>query len=132
MKKQNPVVHFEIPANDRKRSVDFYSKVFGWEMNQLGGEMNDYVVVMTDKSDKNGPLEKGRINGGIYTKTPEMPPQYPSFVIAVEDIDAKIKEVEAAGGKIVGKPYEIPGVGIYVSFEDTEGNKLSILQPKGM
>jgi predicted enzyme related to lactoylglutathione lyase len=28
--KMNPVVHFEMPANDRKRMADFYTKVFGW------------------------------------------------------------------------------------------------------
>jgi len=26
----NPVVHFEMPAKDRKRMADFYTRVFGW------------------------------------------------------------------------------------------------------
>lgn len=32
MQKMNPVVHFEMPAKDKKRVADFYSKVFGWDI----------------------------------------------------------------------------------------------------
>ena len=32
----NPVVHFEMPAEDRKRMAEFYTKVFGWKTEQLG------------------------------------------------------------------------------------------------
>jgi uncharacterized protein len=132
MKKMNPVVHFEMPAEDTKRMSEFYTKAFGWEMNQMGAEYGNYLVVMTSESDKNGPFKKGMINGGFYQKTPEMPPQHPSFVIAVDNIDEHIKIVEQAGGKIMGKPMDIPGVGKFVSFIDTEGNRLSMLQAKSM
>ena len=37
--------------------------------------------------------------------------------------------VTEAGGKVLGEPMTIPGVGQYVSFFDTEGNRMSILQP---
>jgi hypothetical protein len=50
-------------------------------------------------------------------------------VIAVEDIKDHMKEVEKAGGKVLGEPMDIPGVGQYVSFMDTEGNRVSMLQP---
>ena len=36
MSNMNPVVHFEMPAEDRKRMVKFYSTVFGWQTQQLG------------------------------------------------------------------------------------------------
>lgn len=129
MNKMNPVVHFELPAEDRKRMMEFYKKSFGWEMNQLGEEMGNYVVVMTSESDQNGPKQKGMINGGFYQKVKEMGAVYPSFVIAVDDVDEHMKVVKKAGGKIIGQPMDIPGVGKYVSFVDTEGNKLSMLQP---
>jgi predicted enzyme related to lactoylglutathione lyase len=72
----------------------------------------------------------GSINGGFYTKTDDMPAQYPSIVIAVENINESIKKVTRANGKVLGKPMEIPGIGTYVSFIDTEGNRVSLLQPK--
>ena len=37
--------------------------------------------------------------------------------------------LDAAGGKVTGLPVEIPGVGQYVSFNDTEENTVSMLQP---
>ena len=65
----NPVVHFEMPAEDRKRMADFYTNAFGWKTKQLGEENGDYVLVTTTDSDKNGlPKDPGKINGGFYPK----------------------------------------------------------------
>lgn len=131
----DPVVHFEMPAEDKKRMVEFYSKVFGWMTQQMGPEMGEYVVVQTTESE-NGemgrPKNPGAINGGFYTKPADPIGQYPSIVIAVNDIVESMKKVADAGGKIHGKPQKIPGVGLYVSFIDTEGNRVSMLEPKGM
>ncbi len=127
--KMNPVVHFEMPAEDRKRMADFYTRAFGWQTKMLGPEMGGYVVVTTTESDENGPKKPGAINGGFFQKTDNKPSQYPSVVIAVDDIREHIKKVEAAGGKVIGEPDEIPGVGLYVTFFDTEGNRVSMLQP---
>jgi predicted enzyme related to lactoylglutathione lyase len=69
------------------------------------------------------------INGGFYPKKDDWPAQYPSVVIAVDDINTSMKKVEAAGGKVLGEPMEIPGYGLYVSFFDTEGNRVSMMQP---
>lgn len=128
----NPVVHFEIPAEDRKKVTAFYNKVFGWNNQQLGKEYNDYVVTHTTETDEKGmPKELGRINGGFYQKVQDgsKPLQYPSLVIAVDDIHAHMKKVEAAGGRVLGQPWDIPNVGLYISFLDPEGNRLSMLQP---
>ena len=86
-------------------------------------------MVATTESDENGPVKPGTINGGFYPKKADWPAQYPSVVIAVDDIKESMKKVAAAGGKVLGEPIEIPGVGQYVSFFDTEGNRVSILQP---
>ena len=56
--------------------------------------------------------------------------QYPSVVIAVDNIKEAMKKVADAGGKVLGEPMEIPGIGQYVSFTDTEGNRVSMLQPR--
>jgi len=50
-------------------------------------------------------------------------------VIAVDDIADAMQQVSRAGGKVLGEPMPIPGVGKYVSFFDTEGNRVSMLQP---
>jgi len=56
--KMNPVVHFEMPAEDRKRMSEFYAKTFGWRTTQLGPEMGDYVLVQTDETDEKGMLKE--------------------------------------------------------------------------
>jgi predicted enzyme related to lactoylglutathione lyase len=128
----NPVVHFEMPAEDRKRMADFYTKVFGWKTEQLGEDMGNYVLATTTDSDEKGPKKPGAINGGFFQKTDDKPAQYPSVVIAVENIREHMKSVERAGGKVLGEPWDIPGVGLYVSFLDTEGNRVGMIQPKNM
>ena len=50
-------------------------------------------------------------------------------MIAVDDVAASSEKVRRAGGEVLGAPMEIPGVGQYVSFQDSEGNRVSILQP---
>ena len=133
----NPVVHFEMPYEDKERVSDFYATTFGWKTNFLGPSMGDYIVVDTAEVDDKTkfPKEPGRINGGLFKKTKDN--QYPSVVIAVDDIRAAMKKVEESGGTVVGgqaagEPDDIPGVGLYISILDTEGNRISLLQPKGM
>ncbi len=45
MTRMSPVVHFEMPAEDRTRMASFYEKAFGWKTQMLGPEMGDYVLV---------------------------------------------------------------------------------------
>ena len=123
------VVHFEMPYDNRQRMAEFYEIAFGWQTRMLGEDMDNYVLATTTETDENGPKNPGAINGGFYPKKPDWPSQYPSIVISVREIEDSIKKVTAARGKVLGEPTEIPGVGHYVSFTDTEGNRVSMLQP---
>lgn len=137
-----PVIHFELPFEDRDRMTEFYSKAFGWQANKLGPEMGNYVVVMTGETDEKTqrPKEPGTINGGLYQKVDEK--STPTIVIGVDDIQKATDQVKTAGGKVLGggspdkknpeDPDDIPGVGLYSSFIDTEGNRIGILQPAPM
>ncbi len=141
MSKPNPVVHFEMGYKDRDRMVKFYQSVFGWETENMGEEMGNYVVAHTTATDANGMVQTpGVINGGFYQKTDNPLSQAPSVVVSVDDIQEAMKGVVAAGGKILGgmnqagehtdEPQMIPGVGLWISAQDTEGNRFSILQAK--
>jgi predicted enzyme related to lactoylglutathione lyase len=129
----DPVVHFEMPAEDRKRMASFYTQVFGWKTELLGEDMGNYVLATTTETDEKGfPKRPGAINGGFFQKTDDKPLQYPSVVIAVKDVKEQMKNIESAGGKVLGDPWDIPGIGLYVSFTDTEGNRVGMLQPTNM
>jgi predicted enzyme related to lactoylglutathione lyase len=129
MSKMNSVVHFEIPYDARERMAKFYQSAFGWQTRMLGEEMGNYVLATTTDTDETGPKKPGAINGGFFPRKPDWPAQNPSLVIAVDDIRAAMRKVTDAGGKLLGEPMEIPSVGQYVAFFDTEGNRLSMLQP---
>lgn len=126
----NPVVHFELPYTDGYRAVTFYHSVFGWKIKKLGPEMGDYILVTTAESDAKPGTPAGSIDGGMFPVKPEWPAQYPSIVIGVKDIEESMQKIKQHGGEVFGEPYDIPGTGLYVSFRDTEGSRLSILQPK--
>ncbi len=137
---QNPVVHFEMGYFDRDRMKKFYETTFGWGLQQMGAEMGNYVVAHTTETDEKGMIKTpGAINGGFYQKSDSPLSHAPSIVISVPDIKAAMKAIEAGGGKILGamdesgnasmEPMAIPGVGLWISFQDPKGNRVSILQP---
>ena len=110
--------------------AEFYTNAFGWKTQQLGPEMGEYIVVSTTESDGNGrPKTPGAINGGFYQKSEDPLTHYPSVVISVGNINESIQMIKSNGGKVLNEPMPIPGVGVFASFLDTEGNRLSILQP---
>lgn len=123
------VVRFEMPYDDAQRVAGFYGSAFGWDTKALGAEMGDYVLATTTATDARGPTQPGAINGGFFRRKADWPAQYPSVVIAVDDVAASIEKVRRAGGEVLGEPMEIPGVGRYVSFMDPEGNRVGMLQP---
>jgi predicted enzyme related to lactoylglutathione lyase len=133
----NPVVHFEMPYEDKDRVAAFYEKVFGWKVTKLGPDMMDYVLVKTAiPSEVHDAMYKdsarGAIGGGFFPKKQDWPAQFPSVVIGVDNIKESMELVANNGGKVLGEPVNIPGTGMYVSFVDTEGNRVSILQPEPM
>jgi predicted enzyme related to lactoylglutathione lyase len=131
---RNPVVHFEMPYDDQDRAAAFYEKAFGWNAKKLGEAMGNYVVVHTTDTDAQNMVTKpGTINGGLFKKS--KPEQGVSVVISVDDINAAMQQVKDAGGTVLGgskgdgTPDDIPGIGLYSSIVDTEGNRVGLLQP---
>ena len=126
----DPVVHFEIPAKDVKRASAFYSKAFGWNLNQFPGF--EYWSVVTTDSDQNGtPKSPGSINGGMGEQG-VMAPKAVTVTISVADIDATLASVKKLGGSPVGKKMPVGDMGWSAYFEDTEGNVIGLWQNKGM
>lgn len=126
-----PVIHFEMSYQDRERAAAFYSAAFGWQTQMLGADMGHYLLLTTATTDAKPGAPAGAIGGGMFARSADMPEhmQKPSVVIGVPDVIAAMARVRAAGGQVLGEPMPIPGVGEYVPFIDTEGNRLSMLQP---
>ena len=130
MPKPNPVVHFEMPTKDKKRTADFYSQAFGWKMIQLDEKMGNYLIAQTAETDENNMVKTpGAINGGFFDYEDKEGMNIPHLVIAVDNLDESIEAVKTAGGEVVGEKMDIPGIGMYASLKDTDGNLVGMLEP---
>ena len=122
----NKVVHFEITADDIGRAKEFYGSSFGWDLQDVDmGNGATYTTVTTVPVDeKMMPKEPGAINGGLMKRSSETPS--PVITVGVDSVDDALKRVEAAGGSVVTPRTEIPGMGAFAYFTDTEGNTLGL------
>ena len=121
------VVHFEIPTDDIPRAKEFYGSIFGWDLQDMQGEaMGLYTLAMTTPVDEKtqAPTEPGAINGGLMSRSDETPS--PVITIGVDGIDDTLKKVEAEGGSLVHPRTEIPTMGAFAYFKDSEGNVMGL------
>ncbi|EKE18657.1 MAG: Glyoxalase/bleomycin resistance protein [uncultured bacterium] len=112
------VIHFEIPAEDPMKLVDFYSKVFGWKISQW--EKEQYWIADA------GPKEEKGIGGAIYKKSAEMDKLINTISVPV--LEEAIDMVKESGGTIVGEIKDIPHVGRNIMAHDPEGNLFGMLE----
>jgi hypothetical protein len=113
------LVHFEILASNPEEAVKFYESVFDWEIATWDGGEQSYWLIST------GPEGVPGINGAI------MGQNFSQSVINTIDVDSleqTIAKVEAAGGKKVHGPNEVPGVGMHAYCEDPDGTLFGMMQ----
>ena len=117
------VVHFELPFDDAARANKFYADVFGWESSKFEGGPEDYYLQQTGGND-----EPYGIGGALIERAAALNRGGTLVVLGVDDLDAYIGKVTAAGAEIVTPRTPIPGVGYFVNFRDTEGNVVGMFQ----
>lgn len=113
------VIHFEIPADDAGRASRFYEQALGWKITKWDGPMDYWFIETGD------PSQPG-IDGGLMVRnTPE---EVVVNTVDVDDVDAYVGRVTAAGGSVVMTKHAIPGVGWLAYVKDTEGNLFGLMQ----
>ncbi|PJA47466.1 glyoxalase [Candidatus Uhrbacteria bacterium CG_4_9_14_3_um_filter_36_7] len=130
----NPIVHFEIPADDIDRAIEFYTKTFGWQINKFdmpseaSTEGNPYyVVITTEVDDKKMPTKPGTINGGLMKRV--NPGHVFTNYIQVDSIEQMLQDISINGGTIVMPKTEIaPAMGWIAMFKDTEDNLMGLYE----
>jgi predicted enzyme related to lactoylglutathione lyase len=110
----HPIVHLEISANDAKAASKFYHDVFGWKI-EVDPNFNYHQF-----SSEGGP------GGGFVTVPDQAKAGEVVAYLSSDDIDASLKKVEQAGGKVLVPRTEIPGVGWFANFADPTGNKMGL------
>lgn len=112
------VIHFDITTKNPEKAIEFYTKVFGWEIKKWNGPM-EYWLIIT------GPENKPGIDGGLARGEPL---NKVILTIGVDSADEMTKKIEVNGGKIIMPKSSIPGVGWMVNFQSPDGNQFCIMQ----
>lgn len=113
---QGDITHIDIPADDIPRAASFYSRVFGWSINEVPG-YEGYPMWQAPN---------GISGGGITQREGEL--TYPRSYVEVDSIDETLATVTDAGGKVVVGKAPISDTSWYAAFEDTEGNQIGIYE----
>lgn len=109
------ICHVEFGATDLERAKEFYGDLFGWTFEEMGPT---YLL-----------FRAGGLSGGIDSER-KTGGEGAVIVIAVEDIDAMLREIHAAGGLTIQEKTEIAdGYGHYAYFADPFGNQLGLWTP---
>lgn len=124
----DPVVHFELPSDDRERATEFYRSVFGWDIQKTPFEDDVYTGVITSPVDAEYMHEeRGAINGAVIDRDETI--TAPLVTIEVSSIDNYVSTIENAGGTLVAPKGEVSETGYFAYFEDPEGNVIGLWEP---
>jgi uncharacterized protein len=115
----------ELATTDPESAQSFYKTLLGWEIkesNATGGGMvyNEIVV-------------GGQSVGGVYKMGPEFgqTPSHWMAYVAVDDVDAKARQVWELGGKVCVPPTDIPNVGRFCVVNDPTGATIALIALTG-
>ena len=111
---------FELMTGDVAAAKDFYTRLFGWTLEDMAMPGMDYSVVKV----------AGEGVGGIMAIPDEMkgmPPMWGCYV-TVSDVDETARTAEQLGGKVLSQPRDIPDVGRMCVIQDPAGAMISAIR----
>ena len=113
----NPVTWFEIIGPDSATLQSFYKSVFGWKLSDPVAEMGNYSML-----DNEGQGIGGGV-GGAAGDQARM-----TVYIQVDDPDAYLAKVNAAGGKTLMPTTNVTEGVTIAMFSDPAGNVTGLLK----
>jgi predicted enzyme related to lactoylglutathione lyase len=119
-----PVVHFEVVGKDGEKLQQYYSELFGWEI-QVDNAMNYGMVAREGNVGRDGV----GIGGGVG-QGPEGYDGHVTFYVAVPDVEAALQKAESLGGTRVMGPETIMDSMVLGQFKDPEGHVIGLVNPE--
>lgn len=106
----------ELNTPDVAATADFYNRVFGWTLHDIGFDAGGYQSMSRDgrSAAAIGPLEHEEQRPGW------------TLIFACEDIEAAIEETERLGGSVYVEPFTIPSVGRMAVLTDSQGGVFAV------
>jgi len=110
----------DLSTSDVAAAEAFYSALFGWEVGDTGPEGGGYAMF----------LKSGKYVAGVGPLPMEgQPPAWTTYV-CVDDADATLSKVKAAGGAVFVEPMDVLDVGRMAVFADPTGAPVALWQPR--
>lgn len=109
------LAYVELPVADSEASANFFARVFGWDMIRFGPT---YAGTMGQGTDL-----------GLQGDAAEAPAA-PLPGLRVDDLEAALAAVEAAGAPITQPIFPYPG-GRRFQFREPGGNELAVFVEEG-
>ena len=109
----------ELMTTDIEAAKAFYSKLFGWTLEDMPMEGMTYTVI------KAGDKEVG----GMMATPPEAegsPPMWGTYV-TVDDVDSIAQSAPELGATVIAEPRDIPEVGRFCVIRDPQGALISAI-----
>jgi predicted enzyme related to lactoylglutathione lyase len=111
----------ELHAGDPEADFAFYADLFGWKKTEAidMGPMGVYQTFATDAA----------MVGGVMATTDAMPAPSWLYYFSVDDINAAVTRVKAAGGKVIDGPHQVPGGSWIARGLDKQGATFAMVGP---
>ncbi len=115
----------ELMTTDVAKAQAFYSRTLGWTFEDMPMPEGSYHLIKQGEE----------MVGGMMQMPREMPAGTPSHwfsYISVDDIDARVAKVKAAGGTVLREPWDVEGVGRIAIVQDASGAAVGWMTPANM
>jgi len=115
----NPFVHVELHTGDVAKAKTFYSKLFGWKLEDMpmpGG--GTYTMIQ---------VGEGTGGGMMSAQPPGSPPRWQAYV-GVDDVAASTQKAKELGAKVMMGKTEVAGAGYMSVIVDPTGAAIALWQ----
>jgi len=113
----HPFTYCELHTADAPAAKRFYSRLFGWTMNDLPTPAGTYTEIKTGEG----------IDGGLTGKDGAAP--YWLTYVRVPDVSRTVGAARDLGAKVLQDRLEIPEIGWFAVLADPAGARFAVFQP---
>jgi len=117
----HPFVHVELHSTDVPRAREFYTRLFGWKLQDVPMPGNGGNYTMID-------VGGGTAGGIMATQTPGEPSHWMAYV-GVDDIEAATKRAKELGAKVCVDVTQVGSFGWMSVISDPTGATLALWKP---
>lgn len=109
----------ELNTHNVEKAKTFYAKTIGWSFEEMGGSGGGYWLAKAGDA----------VVAGLFQLTPDMAslPEHWFTYFEVENADAQVSAILAAGGSVIKPAWDIPGVGRIAIVKDANGAAYGIM-----